>query len=215
VGLPGGLRTPVHVLIGLPGIFAAGGETEGAETHGLQRHVAGEDQQIGPGNLLPVFLLDRPQQAARLVDVHVVRPTVERRETLLAATAAATAIAQAVGAGGVPRHADELRTVMAKVGRPPVLRVGHQLAQVILQRLVVELLEFLGVVERLAHRIGQGGVLVENLKVQLVRPPVSVRVCAGARERALACTLVSLCVHMSLRSRSAFSRFVYKNIINP
>ena len=39
----------------------------------------------------------------------------------------------------------------------------------------VEALEFLGVVERLAHRIGQGGVLVENLKVQLVRPPVAVR----------------------------------------
>ena len=38
----------------------------------------------------------------------------------------------------------------------------------------VEALEFLGVVERLAHRIGQGGVLVENLKVQLVRPPVPV-----------------------------------------
>ena len=51
----------------------------------------------------------------------------------------------------------------------------------------VEALEFLGVVERLAHRIGQGGVLVENLKVQLVRPPVTIRVCAApARDRALA-----------------------------
>jgi hypothetical protein len=43
----------------------------------------------------------------------------------------------------------------------------------------VEALEFLGIVERLAHRIGQGGVLVENLKVQLVRPPVLVRLYAG------------------------------------
>ncbi len=132
VSQPGGLGTPVHVQIRLPGVFTTGGKAEGAKAHGLQRHVAGEDQQICPGNLLAVFLLDRPQQAARLVDVDVVRPAVERRETLLAAPGAATAIAQAVGAGRVPGHADELRTVVAEVGGPPVLRVGHQLAQVVL-----------------------------------------------------------------------------------
>jgi hypothetical protein len=43
----------------------------------------------------------------------------------------------------------------------------------------IEALEFLGVVECLAHRIGQRGMLMENLKVQLVRPPVTVGVCAG------------------------------------
>ena len=77
--------------------------------------------------------------------------------------------------------------VVAEVGRPPILRVRHQGLKVLDHRVQVEALEFLGVVERLAHRIGQGGVLVENLKVQLVRPPVAVRVCAGsARDRALA-----------------------------
>ena len=171
---PGGLGPPVHVLIGLPGVFAAGGKAERAEAHGLQRHVAGEDQQVRPGNLLAVFLLDRPEQAARLVDVHVVRPAVERRETLLAATATAPAIAQAVGAGSVPGHADELRTIMAEIGGPPILRVGHQLAQVILQRLVVELLEFLAVVERLVQRIGFGRVLAQQVDAQLVRPPIAV-----------------------------------------
>ena len=186
VGQPGGLGTPVHVLIRLPGVFAAGGKAERAKAHGLQRHVAGEDQQVGPGNLLAVFLLDRPEQAARLVDVHVVRPAVERRETLLAATATATAIAQAVGAGGVPGHADELRTVMAEIGRPPILRIGHQLAQVILQRLVVELLEFLAVVERLAQRIGFGRVLVQQVDAQLVGPPIAVLgPAAGERLEAL------------------------------
>ena len=39
----------------------------------------------------------------------------------------------------------------------------------------VEALEFLGVVELLAHRIGQGGVLMKDLKIQLIRPPVTVR----------------------------------------
>ena len=51
----------------------------------------------------------------------------------------------------------------------------------------VEAREFLGVVERLAHRIGPDRVLVENLKVQLVRPPVTVCESAGpARNWALA-----------------------------
>jgi hypothetical protein len=63
---------------------------------------------------------------------------VERCEALLAASAAAAPVGDAVGAGGVPGHADELRAVVAEVRRPPVLRVGHQLDQVFLQRLVVE-----------------------------------------------------------------------------
>ena len=38
---------------------------------------------------------------------------------------AAAAVVDAVGAGAVPRHPDEERPVVAVVGRPPVLRVGH------------------------------------------------------------------------------------------
>jgi hypothetical protein len=54
----------------------------------------------------------------------------------------------------------------------------------------VETFEFLGVVELLAHRIGKVGVLAKHLKVQLVRPPVTVRVDgrSAARERALGFT---------------------------
>ncbi len=78
--------------------------------------------------------------------------------------------------------------------------------QVLDHGIEVEALEFLRIVERLVHWIGQGGVLVENLHVQLVRPPVTVRVYAGsARDRALAFSLPC-----SLRSCSALSRFVYK-----
>ena len=172
---PGDLLAPVHVLVRLPDVRTAAAEAEGPEAHRLQRDVAGEDDQVGPGDLRAVLLLDRPQQAARLVEVDVVGPAVERREALLAAAAAAAAVGDAVGSGGVPGHADEERAVVAEVRRPPVLRVGHQLDQVLLQRLVVEALEFLRVVEALAHRVGLRGMLVQQLQPQLVRPPVAVR----------------------------------------
>jgi hypothetical protein len=97
---------------------------------GLQRDVAGEDHQVGPRDLAAVLLLDRPEQAARLVEVAVVGPAVERREALRAGAGAAAAVGDAVGAGAVPGHADEQRAVVAVVGRPPVLRVGHQRGEV-------------------------------------------------------------------------------------
>lgn len=64
---------------------------------------------------------------------------------------------------------------MAVVGRPPVLRRLHHLEYVVLQRVDVEGRELFGVGEVLVHRIGPGRVLMENLKVQLIRPPVPVR----------------------------------------
>ena len=60
--------------------------------------------------------------------------------------------------------------------------------------------------------------LVEHLKVQLVRPPVTVRARVGsAREGALARTLfVSLCVHATLRSWLGWlNRCVAKNHVAP
>ena len=107
VAEPGLLDAPVHVLIRLPDVLATAAEAEGLEAHRLERDVAGEDHQVGPGDLAAVLLLDRPEQAPRLVEADVVRPAVERREALLAAAAAAAAVADAVGAGAVPRHADE------------------------------------------------------------------------------------------------------------
>ena len=182
----GDLGSPVHVLVRLPHVGAAAAEAEGPEAHRLERHVAGQDQEVGPGELPAVLLLDRPQEAARLVEVDVVGPGIERREALLAASAAAAPVGDAVGAGGVPGHADEERAVVAEVRRPPVLRVGHQRDQVFLQRLVVEALELLRVVEVFAHRVGLGGMLVQQLQPQPVRPPVAVRPAdaCDVRERA-------------------------------
>ena len=178
---------PVDVLIGFPHVRAAAAEAEGLEAHRLERDVAGEDQQIGPRDLLAVLLLDRPQQPARLVEVAVVGPAVERRVALLAPAAAAAAVADAIGAGAVPGHADEQRTVVTEVRRPPGFRVGHHRREILLDRLQVEAVELFGVVEIRVHRIGLGGMLMEQIDAQRVRPPVAVAAAAaaGVIERAL------------------------------
>src|SRR5688572_11747066 len=187
VAEPRGFRTPVDVL-GLPDVLAAAGEAECLEPHRLQRHVAGQDDQIGPRNLPAVLLLDRPEQPARLVDVRVVRPAAEGREPYLARTRTAAAVVDAVGAGGVPRHADEESPVMAEVRRPPALRVRHHRLEILLDSGEIQRLELFGVVELRAHRIARRMVRVEGVQTQLVRPPVAVRSAAAraGRERAFA-----------------------------
>src|ERR1700689_2404313 len=90
VAQPGVLATPED-LLGLPDVLAPEAEAERLEAHRFHRHVAGVDEQVGPRDLAAVLLLDRPQQAPRLVEAGVVRPAVERGEALcaLAATTAA------------------------------------------------------------------------------------------------------------------------------
>ena len=148
---PGGLGTPVDVVVRLPDVLAAAAEAEGREAHRLQGNVAREDHQVAPRDLLAVLLLDRPQQPAGLVEADVVRPAIERREALLAGPGAAAAVADPVGAREVPRHPDHERAVVAEVGRPPVLGVRQHLRDVVLHGREVEGLERLGVVELLAH----------------------------------------------------------------
>src|SRR5581483_3138326 len=134
VGQPGAFWSPVK-LFGLPDIFAATAETESLETHRLEGNIASQNHEVGPGDLPSVLLLDRPQQPPCLVEVHIVRPAIERSEALLAASRPAAAVADAIRAGAVPRHANEQRPVVAKVRRPPVLRVGHKDLKILLQRL--------------------------------------------------------------------------------
>ncbi len=175
VAQPGRLGAPIDVLIRLPDVLATATETEGLESHRFQRDVACQDDQVGPGNLAAILLLDRPKKPACLVQADVVGPTVERREALLAPSPAAAAVRDAVGAGAVPRHANEQRAVVAEVRRPPVLRVGHQRREIFLHGRQVEALELGRVVEVLAHGIGLGGMLVQEFELQFVRPPVAVR----------------------------------------
>ncbi|CAM5514793.1 hypothetical protein SALBM135S_01304 [Streptomyces alboniger] len=174
VAEPVGLRTPVDVLVRLPDVGAATAEAEGLEAHRLQGHVAGEDEQVGPGQALAVLLLHGPQQAAGLVEARVVRPAVEGREALLSRPRAAAAVADAVGARAVPGHADHEGAVVAEVGRPPVLRGREHLGDVPLDRGEVEGPERLGVVEVLTEGVGHGRVLGKDLEVQPLRPPLAV-----------------------------------------
>jgi hypothetical protein len=87
-------------------------------------------------------------------EVGVVGPAVQRLEALLAAAGAPSAVSHAVGAGGVPGHADEQGAVVAEVGRPPVLGRGHELLEVLLDGREVQAGEGLGVVEVLAIGVG-------------------------------------------------------------
>ena len=174
VGEPCVLRPP-EGLLRLPDVLAPEAEAERLEPHRLQRDVAGEDEEVGPGELPAVALLDRPEQPARLVEADVVGPAVQRREALGALAAAAPAVRDAIRARGVPAHPDEERPVVAVVGRPPVLRRRHRLDEVALQGLDVEALELRAVVEALAQGVREGRVLVQDLQVELIRPPVLVR----------------------------------------
>ena len=125
VAEPGAFRPPEQ-LFGLPDVGAAAGEAERLEAHRFEGDIAGENHQVGPGEFLAVFLLDRPQQPARLVEVGVVRPAVQRRKTLLTRTGAAAAIGDAVGARAMPRQADHQAAIVTEIGRPPFLRFRHQ-----------------------------------------------------------------------------------------
>ena len=190
VAEPGGLATPIDVLRGLPGVRAPAAEAERLAAHRLDGDVAGKQHQVGPGDLVAVLLFDRPQQPSRLVEADVVGPAVERRKALSARGAATAAVGDAIAARAVPGHPDHEAAVVTPVGGPPILRVRHQRKEILLERRIVELLERRGVVEPLAHGIGECRVLVQNPEVQLVRPPVLVRLRGSGglcttRERAL------------------------------
>src|SRR5207302_6825526 len=109
-----GVLGPPEDLVGLPDVGAPKAEAERVEPHRFHGNVAGEDQQIGPGDLPAVLLLDRPQQPARLVEAGVVGPTVEGGEALAAVAAAAPAVGDAVRACLMPRQADHQRPVVAE-----------------------------------------------------------------------------------------------------
>ncbi len=196
---PGVLLAPVGVFFWLPHIGAPAAEAECRKAHRLESDVAGEHQQVGPRDLVAVFLLDRPQQAARLVEVGIVGPRVEGRETLLAGAGAAATVTDAVGARGMPGHAYEESAIVAEVSRPPVLALRHQGGDILLEGLEIERLECLGIVEPPAHGTGQGRVLVQHSEIELVRPPVAVRPHSNRRgpvhDRALAFNFL---VHIAL-----------------
>ena len=70
---------------------------------------------------------------------------------------------------GVPGEADEEATIVAEVGGPPVLRVGHQGVEVLLEGLIVEALEGGGIVKVSTERVVGRGVLAEDVKREGIR----------------------------------------------
>ena len=66
IGQPLAFAAPVGG-VRLPHISATAAESEGLESHRLQRHVASEEKEIRPRNALAVLLLDRPEQATGFV----------------------------------------------------------------------------------------------------------------------------------------------------
>ena len=138
---------PVDVLLWVPDVFAAEGKAEGLQAHRLVRNVSSKNHQVGPAELVAVLLFDWPQQAASLVEIDVVGPGVERGKTLIAGATATAAVCSAVGASRVPGHANHEAAVVAPVGRPPSLAVGHEFSEVSLQLFNVEGLDRVAVVE--------------------------------------------------------------------
>ena len=59
-GQPFPFRTPVNVFLGLENVLTTTGKTKGLEAHGLKGHVASQDKQVGPGQLVAILLFDRP-----------------------------------------------------------------------------------------------------------------------------------------------------------
>ena len=178
---PLALGTPVDVVLRFPDILAAAAEAEGLKPHRFKCHVARQHHQIGPGECPAVFLLDRPEQATGLIEIGVVGPAVERGKPLRAVASTAPSVAHAIGAGAVPGHTDEKGTVVAVVGRPPGLGGRHQRGDVFFDGREVEGLKGFGVVKILIHRIALRRVLMKDLEVELVRPPIAIRVGMGGR----------------------------------
>ena len=175
-GEPLALGSPVH-FFGLPGIDTTASETQGLEAHGLHGDGAGENQQVGPGDLATVILLDRPEQSVRLVQVCVIGPAVERRQALQTTVGATPAVDGAIGARTVPRHTNEKRPVVTEVRRPPVLRSRHQPFKSGLQRVQVETFKLLRIVEVFTQGIGFPRRLTQWLEAQPVGPPIIIGRC--------------------------------------
>ena len=174
-GQPFFLGAPVDVFFRVPDIFAAKRKAVGFQAHGFIGQRAGVSQQVRPAQLVAVLLFDRPQQAARLVQVAVIRPGIQRRKAQITRACTAATVRDTVGAGGVPGHTDHQTAVVSPVRRPPGLAVGQQRVNVLLKRRDVELLDRLAVVEVGAQRVGLGIVLVEDVEIEDLWPPIDVR----------------------------------------
>ena len=166
--------TPIDVIFRVPDVRSATTETEDRAAHGFDSDLAGKDEQVSPTDGITILLLDWPQQASSLVEVSVVRPAVERCKSLCTSSATASTVAGSVGSGSVPGHSNEEWTVVTIVSRPPILTVRHQCVEVFLETLVVKTLEGFSIIEISPHWVGFLSVLMEDVEVEILWPPILV-----------------------------------------
>src|SRR5215470_12080949 len=174
VSQPLALTTPVDVLFRLPHIRTPPAETESLEPHRLQCDISRKNHEVSPRDLPAIFLLDRPQEPPCLVEVRIVRPAIERSKALRPRACSTAAVADAIRPRAVPRHANEERTIVTVIRRPPLLRRCHQGMKILDHRIQIERLEFFRIIELLAHGISQRRILVKDFQTKLIRPPVRV-----------------------------------------
>ena len=73
-----------------------------------------------------------------------------------------------IGTGAVPGHSNKEGAIVAVIGGPPVLRIRHQREKVLLDRIQIQLLECLAIVEIVVIAL----LFWQNSQVQAVGPPV-------------------------------------------
>jgi hypothetical protein len=136
---PGFFGAPVNGFVGFPNIFSASTKSQGFETHGFQGNVAGEDEEVGPGDAIAIFLFDGPEETSGFVKVGVIGPTIQGCEALGPCGGSATPIKDPIGTSTVPGHPNHQAPVMPPISRPPILRSGHQLSKVPLESIIIQL----------------------------------------------------------------------------
>ena len=83
-------------------------------------------------------------------------------------------ISSAVRSSGMPSHSYKKGTVMAIICRPPFLRIRHELFQIHFYRVYIQFSKRTGVIQ-LRQGVCFFIVLRQNLKIQLLGPPILIR----------------------------------------
>ena len=124
--------------------------------------VVGQNQQIGPAEVVAVSLLDRSHQAGAWFRLPISGQLLSGANRWLPVFVPPRPSTVRWGADAMPGHADEQRAEMAVIGWPPVLTVGHQHVQIRLDRVQIKRLERFGIVEIVRHRAGVAAMLVHT-----------------------------------------------------
>ena len=90
---------------------------------------------------------------------------------MVAGAGSATTVFDSVSASRVPCHADHEAAVVAVVGWPPLLRVGHHGFEISLNCAEIERCKLCGVIKVIVHGVRGWVALMEDSKIELFWPP--------------------------------------------